>query len=308
MMELYCGFDLGGTRLKYGLVDTDGSVILDDSEKSPQKTKDLFTLFKKLLTNLTLSQQQAIKAVGFAFPGIFSQREQKIIQSPNYPSLDGKELVPLLTPLIDKPFFINNDANLAAYGEYCVGAGKNAQSLVLLTIGTGVGSGIILDGRIWQGACGFAGELGHVCVNPDGDRCNCGSRGCLETEVSASKIARLYQSYSHTDKEASSESVFLAAKGGDKAALNAFAHVGYYLGIGLSIVINFLNPEKILLGGGVMKSAEFLMPPALDEAKKRSYTASFACCGIERTKLGNKAGFIGAALWARDNFDNPSRG
>jgi glucokinase len=300
MMDLYVGFDLGGTQLKYGLVDAEGSVMVDNSVDSPQRTEELFPLFKTLIGNFSESQKKSIHAVGFAFPGIFSHREQKIIQSPNYPSLDGKDLVPLLNPYIHKPFVINNDANLAAYGEYCQGAGKGAHSLVLLTIGTGVGSGIILDGRIWQGACGFAGELGHACVNPEGDRCRCGSRGCLETEVSASKIVSLYRSFSRLEKNVSAKSVFLAAKKGDKAALQAFARVGYYLGIGLSITINLLNPEKILLGGGVMESADFLMPPALEEAKKRAYSAAFACCRIERTQLGNKAGFIGAALWARD--------
>ena len=305
-MELYAGFDLGGTQLKYGLVNTNGSVILDDSVNTPQRVEDLFPLFKKLLGDLSEQHQQSLQAIGFGFPGIFNHQEQKIIQSPNYPSLDGKDLVPLLTPFIDMPFFINNDANLAAYGEFCVGAGKGTQSLILLTIGTGVGSGIILDGRIWQGACGFAGELGHSCVNPDGDRCECGSRGCLETEVSASKISSMYRSFSHLEKDISSEGVFLSAKKGDVAAKKAFAQAGYYLGIGLSQAINFLNPEIILLGGGVMESADFLMPPALEEAKKRSYTASFECCRIERTQLGNKAGFIGASLWARDNLKNPN--
>jgi len=291
-MELYAGFDLGGTQLKYGLVNTNGSVILVNSVDSPQRAEDLFPLFKTLLGNLPEQYQQSIQAIGFGFPGIFNTKEQKIIQSPNYPSIDGKDLLPLLTPFIDKPFFLNNDANLAAYGEYNQGSGKGAQSLVLLTIGTGVGSGIILDGRIWQGACGFAGELGHSCVNPDGDHCKCGSRGCLETEVSAAKIVNLYRTSNPSEKDISSESVFLAAKNGDKAALKAFAHAGFYLGIGLSQAINFLNPEKILLGGGVMESADYLMPSALEEAKQRSYSASFKCCRIERTQLGNKAGFI----------------
>ncbi|MFC2164327.1 ROK family protein [Acidobacteriota bacterium] len=305
-MELCAGFDIGGTQLKYGLVNTNGSVILDDSVDTPQRAEDLFPLFKKLLENLSEPHRQSLQAIGFGFPGIFNQQEQKIVQSPNYPSLDGKDLVPLLAPFIDKPFFINNDANLAAYGEYCVGAGKGTQSLVLLTIGTGVGSGIILNGQIWQGACGFAGELGHSCVNPDGDRCECGSRGCLETEVSAPKIVSLYRTFSLSKKDLSSEDVFLVAKKGDKAGLKAFAQAGYYLGIGLSQAINLLNPEKILLGGGVMESADYLLPPALEEAKNRSYTASFECCCIERTQLGNKAGFIGAALWARDNLKTPN--
>jgi len=305
-MELYAGFDLGGTQLKYGLVNTNGSVILDDSVDSPHRAEDLFLLLEKLLGNLSEQHHQSLRAIGFGFPGIFNAKEQKIIQSPNYPSIDGLDLVPLLTPFVGKPFFLNNDANLAAYGEYNQGSEKGDHSLVMLTIGTGVGSGIILDGQIWQGACGFAGELGHSCVNPDGDRCKCGSRGCLETEVSAAKIVNLYRAYSHSKKDISSESVFLAAKNGEKAALKAFAHIGYYLGIGLSQAINFLNPEKILLGGGVMDSADYLMPSALEEAKKRSYSASFECCRIERTQLGNKAGFIGAALWARDNLKYPT--
>ncbi len=303
-MELYAGFDLGGTQLKYGLVNRNGSVILDNSVDSPQKAEDLFPMFKKLLENLSEQHQQSLQAIGFGFPGIFNQKEQKIIQSPNYPSLNGKDLVLHLAPFINKPFFLNNDANLAAYGEHKQGSGKGAHSLVMLTIGTGVGSGIILGGHIWQGACGFAGELGHSCVNPDGDLCKCGSRGCLETEVSAAKIVNHFRDYSHSDEDISAEGVFLAAKKGDKTALQVFAHIGYYLGIGLSQAINILNPEKILLGGGVMESANFLMPPALEEAKKRSYSASFECCRIERTKLGNKAGFIGAALWARDNLKN----
>jgi glucokinase len=175
-----------------------------------------------------------------------------------------------------------------------------------LTIGTGVGTGIILNGNIWEGACGFAGELGHAVVNPNGEPCKCGSRGCLETEVSAPKIVKNYQYYSKNLQNITVEDISQSAKNNDKAAQKAFTDAGYYLGLGLALAINLLNPEKILLGGGVMEAGEFLLPPAVAEASKRSFQGSFRCCSIERATLGNKAGFIGAALWAKQRSQEHS--
>ncbi|MGD2245792.1 MAG: ROK family protein, partial [Candidatus Aminicenantes bacterium] len=217
-----------------------------------------------------------------------------------YPELDNFDLIPALSEFMEVPFWVNNDANMAAFGEYQCGAGKGVHSLIFLTIGTGVGAGIILNGELWRGACGFAGELGHVTVNPDGDVCNCGSQGCLETEVSASKIVKNYISLREKKEPISAEDVFHRAKKGDTAARKAFAEAGRCLGRGLAIAMNLLNPEKILLGGAVMAAEDFLLPPALEETQKRSYKASFTCCAIDRATLGNKAGFLGAALWARE--------
>ena len=299
-MSLYAGFDLGGTRLKYGLIDSKEKIVFEEKTSSPSKIKDLLHLLKKLWEDLKKREKKGIKAVGFGFPGIFSLEDQRILQSPNYPELDNFDLIPALSRFIEVPFWVNNDANMAAFGEFKCGAGQGVQSLIFLTIGTGVGSGIILDGNLWKGKCGFAGELGHVTVHPDGDRCNCGCQGCLETETSAPKIVKNYNSLKKTEEEISSEEVFRRAKAGDKAARQAFALAGKYLGIGLSIAINLLNPEKILLGGAVTAAGDFLLSPALEEVRKRSYRASFKCCSIEKASLGNKAGFIGAALWARE--------
>lgn len=299
-MPLYAGFDLGGTQLKYGLINEKGKIFLKTQSGTPTKIDELIQLLKKIWESLKKREKKDIEAVGFGFPGIFSLDEQKILQSPNYPELDNFELIPALSRFIEVPFWINNDANMAAYGEFKCGAGKGAQSLVLLTIGTGVGSGIILDGELWRGKCGFAGELGHVIVNPDGERCNCGSQGCLETEVSAQKIVKNYSILKKTEEKVSSKEVFRLAKNGDKAACQAFSQAGFYLGIGLATAINFLNPEKILLGGAVMEAGDLLLSPALKEAQKRSYKKSFKCSKIEKATLGNKAGFIGAALWAKE--------
>jgi len=301
-MELYAGFDLGGTHLKYGVINEKGRVLQEKTASTPDSVKELFMLLETVWDTIQNVHHSNIKAAGFGFPGIFHAREQRIIQSPNCPQIDKHTLVPSLKKFINVPFFLDNEANYAAYGEHKVGAGKGAQSLILLTIGTGIGTGIILNGKLWRGACGFAGELGHVTVNPDGELCRCGSRGCLETEVSAQKIVKSYRQFCRSEEDLATEEVARRASNGDKAALKAFSHAGFFLGIGLSLVINLLNPEKILLGGGVMDSDEFFLPSALEEAKRRSFTASYECCSIVKTQLGNKAGFIGAALWARDNL------
>lgn len=298
-MRLFAGFDLGGTLLKYGLVDETGDIIMESQVDTPETIEKLLQALRDIWILLKKSYRNRIVTAGFGFPGIFNQKDQKILQSPNYSEIDNFALVPAFSRFIDVPFWVNNDANLAAFGEYTCGAGKNTHSLVLLTIGTGVGTGIILNGKIWQGSCGYAGEMGHATVNPEGEPCKCGSRGCLETEVSAPKIVKNYLAIRKLKRNITSEEISLRARNHDKDALKALAIAGRYLGIGLSIIINLLNPEKILLGGGVMEAGNLLLQPAAQEADARSFKGSFECCKIERASLGNKAGFIGAALWAK---------
>ncbi len=302
-MPIYAGFDLGGTHLKYGLTDSTGKIIFDSKTATPPTIKQLLELLKKLWNDLKRKERRKVAAIGFGFPGIFSLDQQRILQSPNYAELDNFDLIPALSEFIEVPFWVNNDANMAAFGEYKCGAGKGAHSLVFLTIGTGLGAGIILDGKLWRGKCGFAGELGHVTVNPEGEKCNCGGQGCLETEVSAPKIVRNYTVIRKKDEEISGEEVFARAKKGEMAARQAFAQAGHFLGIGLGIAMNLLNPDKILLGGAVMSAGDLLLSPALEEVKKRAYKASYQCCKIEKASLGNKAGFLGAALWAKEQTD-----
>jgi glucokinase len=297
--SFYAGFDVGGTQLKYGAVDAEGRLVLKGTVPSPGSMKGLLVALEETWGRLKAGSPGRVRACGFGFAGFFSQRDQKILHSPNYPSLDGFDLVPALKRFIDVPFRIDNDANMAAYGEYRHGAGRGAQSLVLLTVGTGIGSGLILAGDLWQGKCGFAGELGHITVNPEGDLCGCGNRGCLETEVSAPKLVKNYRALTKGRGPLTSRDVYLLARKGDRAALESFSRCAYYLGIGLGIVINFLNPEKILVGGGVVSAGRFLLPPAVAEARRRSSRVSFACCRIEKAALGNDAGIIGAAAWAR---------
>jgi glucokinase len=300
-MKTYCdaGFDIGGTLLKYGLIDSEGRLVLKGKVRSPEAMADILAALEKAWGTLKKKAPGPIRSCGFGIAGFYSLKEQKILQSPNYPSLNGFPLVPALRKFIDVPFRIGNDANMAAYGEFAHGAGRGARSLVLLTIGTGIGSGIILDGKLWEGEGGYAGEIGHITVNPEGDACKCGGRGCLETEASGPRIVKNYQALMGRADVADSRDVYLLAKAGDPVAIESFKKCAYYLGIGLGIVINLLNPEKILIGGGVVSAGKFLLGPAVEEARRRSHRISFAGCRIEKASLGNDAGLAGAAAWAR---------
>jgi glucokinase len=300
-MSACAGFDLGGTQLKYGLIDAEGRILYKDKAPTPRSIEGFIRLVGEIWRSLKARSAEPILAAGFGIPGIYDLRSRKILQSPNYPGLDEFDLQPALARVIDAPLRVDNDANMAAYGEYAYGAGRGGSSLVLLTVGTGIGGGIILGGRLWQGGCGYAGEVGHIIVHPDGEMCNCGLQGCLEAEASATAIVRHYLRAAGSREPLTAEEIYHRAKSGDAAAGEAFGRAGFYLGIGLGILINLLNPEKILLGGGVMTTGELLLEPAVAEARNRSYKASFACCAIERASLGNDAGMIGSAAWALRN-------
>jgi len=300
-MSVYAGFDLGGTQLKYGIIDGSGKILFKDKAPTPPTISELMALLESLWKSLQEKAPGKIMAAGFGIPGIYNLQKKKIFQSPNYADLDDFELHPAIAKFIGVPFWVDNDANMAAFGEWQCGAGRGVESMILLTIGTGIGGGIILDGKLWQGSCGYAGEIGHIVVNPGGLRCKCGIQGCLETEASAPGIVRKYISLRKTNESVTAEDIYYRARGGDKLARQAFAQAGHYLGIGLGTIINLLNPEKILLGGGVMTTGEYLLAPAVEETRRRSYKATFACCVIEKASLGNDAGLIGSASWAKVN-------
>jgi glucokinase len=297
-MAVSAGFDLGGTQFKYGLVDQDGAVLHKGRIPTPSTVEEFLDRLPALWADLKALAPGPIGAAGFGFPGIYDARLGRIRQSPHCAGLDEFDLVPALAGILDVPFIVDNDANLAALGEWTHGAGRGTSSLVVMTIGTGVGAGIVLDGRIWGGVCGFAGEIGHVSIRPDGLECPCGNRGCLETEVSARAILRRYRDFSAGADGQTPEEVHRRAAAGDEAAQRAFFEAGIFLGLGLSLLIDVLNPEMILIGGGIMTAGDLLLGPAVGEAARRSYRAAFEACTIRRAALGNDAGLIGAAAAA----------
>jgi glucokinase len=293
------GFDIGGTQIKYGLVDQDGRLVHKGKVRSPGSMAGFLAVIGETWTGLKKKAPGPIRSCGFGIAGFYSIRERKILQSPNYPSLNGYPILPALRRTIDVPVRIGNDANMAAYGEFRHGAGRGARSLVLLTVGTGIGGGVILDGKLWEGHGGYAGEFGHITVNPEGERCACGRIGCLETEASAPRLVRNYQALSGRTDVTDSRDVYLRAKAGESAALESFRKLAYWLGIGIGIVITSLNPEKVLIGGGVVSAGKLLLDPVVEEARRWSHPIPFAGCRIEKAALGNDAGLVGAAAWAR---------
>jgi glucokinase len=301
-MPLYAGFDMGGTQVKYGLLDERLDLVFKDSAPTPTKIGELIELFGDLWKKMKEGHRASIRTAGFGIPGIFNLKAQRIIKSPNYNELNNFPLRPAISRVIDAPFCIDNDANMAAYGEYRRGAGRDAKDMILLTLGTGVGSGIIVDGVLLHGSCGYGAEMGHVVVNSEGERCGCGASGCLETEAAAGPIVRNYRQLTGTSEPLTAEDVANRANKGDAAARKSYGRAAYYLGIGLGSAINTFNPQKILLGGGIMASGKLILPMTRAEAKRRSYAASYACCSIEKASLGNDAGLIGAASWARDQL------
>lgn len=292
------GFDIGGTQIKYGLVDRDGRLTQKGKVRSPEAMAEILAVLEETWKSLKRKAPGPVRSCGIGIAGFYSTKERKILQSPNYPSLNGYPILPALRRIIDVPVRLGNDANMAAYGEFRHGAGRGARSLVLLTVGTGIGGGIILDGKLWEGHGGFAGEFGHITVNPQGERCGCGRVGCLETEASAPKMVRNYQALSGRSDVTDSKEVYLRAKAGDPAALESFRQLAYWLGIGIGIVITSLNPEMVLIGGGVVSAGRLLLDPVLEEAKRWSHPIPFAGCRIEKAALGNDAGLVGAAAWA----------
>ncbi len=305
-MAVSAGFDLGGTQLKYGLVDQDGAVLYKNRIPTPTTVINLIDRLPAIWADLKSRTPEPIGAAGFGLPGIYDVRLGRIRQSPHCAGLDEFDLAPALAGILDVPFVVDNDANLAALGEWTHGAGRGTSSLIVMTIGTGIGAGIVLEGRIWRGVRGFAGEIGHVSIRPDGLECPCGNRGCLETEVSARAILRRYRDFSAATDDLTPEEVHRRAEAGDKAARRAFLEAGTFLGLGLSLLINVLNPEMILIGGGIMTAGDLLLGPAVAEAGRRSYRAAFEACTIRRASLGNDAGLIGAAARATGRMGHES--
>jgi glucokinase len=300
---LHAGFDLGGTELKFGLVDPSGRVIHSSTAPTPKSFSGLMETLGKIWRDLT-RDEDTIGSAGFGFPGIFSASRSVIVRSPHCRWLEGIDLNGALSGLLNVPFILDNEANLAAFGEHAAGAGREAHSLVLITIGSGIGTGLVLDGHIWRGVSGFAGELGHAPVNPSGTLCRCGLRGCLESEVSASRIVEEYRRLGGDPGISSADEVCRLAGEGDGAAREAFAVAGRALGIGIAFVINLLNPQVVLLGGGVMEAGSLLLDPTRAAAQEHSIPAAFQDCKIRPAALGNSAGFVGAALYSAHRINH----
>ena len=226
-----------------------------------------------------------------------------IFYSPNLPDLNGFDLAKAVAERVAMPVYIENDATAAAIGEQWLGASAGADCSICVTLGTGVGGGVIFNGEPHRGIDGTAGEIGHICVEPFGVECGCGSRGCIEQYASASAIVRMATELTSEfpdsplagRDEFESVDVFDAGSAGDPLALKVFERVGFYLGIGLAGLVNVLNPEVIVIGGGASAGWDLFMPEVRKQVRERAFQRPAERVRIVPAALGDDAGILGAA-------------
>jgi glucokinase len=311
-MSKYCiGVDLGGTNITIAVVDLKGK-IKHKVKISTQADKDARYVIKTIIENIKLLVRDIpcnhLIGIGIGAAGQIDHPKGVIQFSPNL-RWRNVAIVKEIRKECKLPVVIDNDANVACYGEYLFGAGKGGHSILCVTLGTGVGGGIIIDGKIYRGAGGGAGEIGHITVESNGRKCNCGNHGCMEAYVGAphirercieklkagkkSIIARLVEgSFSKITPKILEEAAFYK----DKLALEIWQETGKYLGVGLASLINIFNPDKIIIGGGVANAGKLITDPMMKAIKERALAVSLHDVKIVRAKLGEEAGVIGAAM------------
>jgi glucokinase len=284
------GIDLGGTAIKLGRFTRDGNCLQSISVATPQPSIPSAVVETIVNTIPLIDPQKHSKAIGIGTPGPVDATGRIAVVAINLANWHDVPLADLLEAKLNLPIFLANDANCAGLGEYWLGAGKQFQNLILITLGTGVGGAIILEGKLFTGHRGAAGELGLITLNPDGPKCNSGNQGSLEQYASVPAIRR------RTGLEPSELGEL--ASSGDLKALTFWQEYGKDLGAGLASLIYVLTPEAIAIGGGVCASFEFFLPSMQAEIERRVLPSSRAGLRILRAQLGNQAGMVGAAKLA----------
>ncbi|MEH7155743.1 ROK family glucokinase [Neobacillus drentensis] len=312
-MKKFIGIDLGGTTVKFAILTDEGKV----QQKWSVET-DIQNEGKNILPNIIESINHRIElnglaadefqGIGMGSPGTVDREKGTVIGAYN---LNWSTLQPVKESIeagTGIPFYIDNDANVAALGERWKGAGENGADVVFVTLGTGVGGGIIADGNLIHGKVGAGGEIGHINVEPNGYHCTCGNQGCLETVASATGVVRLARDYSERfageselkwliddGQEVTAKTVFDYAKRGDKLALIVVDKFYFYLGLACANIGNILNPETIVIGGGVSAAGDILLAGVEEYFRKFAFPTVRTSTTLKLAQLGNDAGVIGAA-------------
>lgn len=312
MNENVLAFDVGGTNVRAALVSRRGEVLERAEGETATSSPDDFVT--SLYEAGSIFLKSGVSAAGVAVPAVIEFERRIVSRSPNVSALDGCALGELIENRFQIPVVLDNDATAAMIGEHSAGAARGSENAVCITLGTGVGGGLVINGSVYRGVDGTAGEIGHINVEPDGHPCGCGSRGCLEQYASATAIVRIAREklsgsagsgLSGSD-DITAKSVFDAAMKGDRIALDVFSVVGYYLGIAVADLVNVLNPETIVIAGGASNAWELFQPAMRDELKKRAFQQPAERVKIVRGKLGDNAGLVGAASLAFAYLDKRS--
>ncbi|MGA9754882.1 MAG: ROK family protein [Desulfobaccales bacterium] len=315
--------DLGGANVRLALVNPQGR-ILSRWERATASMPDQETLVSTLAADLNRAGEAArdrgweIKGVGLGVPGRILPREGRVVFSPNVPALNECPLIDRLAPLVGLPLFLENDANLFALGEHWLGAGVGHEHMLGITLGTGVGGGLILNGRLWAGTEGTAGEIGHLTVDPEGRKCHCGNRGCLETMASAfwtvvwvkeqlaqGAVSWLRELYDADPDAIQGETLVVAALQRDPLAQRAFDRVGRSLGQAIAGVVHLLGISRVVIGGRFARAWAVFQSPLEEELHHRLTLFPPEAVSVCPAQLEDDAGLVGAARLAWQALEEP---
>lgn len=308
------GIDVGGTKVLGGVVTGTGEILATARRDTPREGGRALT---EAIANVAteLIQQYRVDFIGVSAAGFISSDRQTMLATPNISNWNGVNLVTELTEILHKKIVLENDANAAAWGEFKFGAGRGQSDLMMLTLGTGVGGGLILGGSVFRGAFGIGAELGHIRIVPEGQLCGCGIRGCLEQYASGSALLRhareaidaspllarnLLERGDGTIEGLRGNHITEAARDGDPVAIAAFNTMATYLGAGIASLCAVIDPSCVVLGGGVIDAGELFLGPTRDAALRLiPFSGKHPYPEIVAAVLGNHAGLVGVADLSR---------
>lgn len=310
MEKIVLACDLGGTNLRMAAVDRHGNILYRVKRDTPKSDRadEIVRLMSDAAKECRrfIEEKYFIEAIAAAVPATVDVKKGITLKAPNVPCLDGFRMVAALENELNIKTFVENDANAAAIGEAWLGAAKDYKNSIMVTLGTGIGGGIIIDGKPLRGVDGTAGEIGHICVEPFGEPCGCGARGCVEQYSSATAIVRLTRELESQYPKSvwqnkaglTSLEVYEAGKQGDELALEVFRQMGFYLGIALADLVNVLNPEVIVIGGGASSGWDLFINHVEEQIRSRAFREPAQRVRIMRAMLGDDSGILGSARLA----------
>jgi glucokinase len=309
------GIDVGGTNLRVSLAREDGEIVdrrhRDTDPEGPAAAG--IEALSQMVTELATAnglRMSDIESCAVGVPGPTDPDKGILYDPPHLPGWHNVEVARLLKEATGIPTHLENDAQLAAYGEFHRGAGRGSKHVVFVTISTGIGGGIVIDGKLYSGAAGSAGEVGHVMVDPDGPVCSCGRRGHLEALASGTSMARIARERIAAGEASSLASLEMftaheigeAADEGDELAVSVLTNAGRLLGLTFGGLLNILDPEVLILGGGVIQIGSILLDPLYAAIKEQAFEANYSHARITTAGLGQDAGLVGAVEWAIDHL------
>lgn len=322
-MSYIIGVDIGGTKISVVIARKSGSILekyvlsTQVRKNAERSLNDILSTVKTLLKKWKAEKQ--LEAIGVGVPGAIDPVAGVITQSPNLPGWAGIPIGKLLQRTFHVPIFLDNDANVACLGEKFFGSGKGLKDFIYITVSTGVGGGIVANGRLLHGARGYAGEIGHMVVHPNGRKCNCGKCGCIEAHASGTAIAKIAQERLRTlsaaqrkrsklwkvakeiNRGLNAYDVEQAARAGDAMARAIYKEMGTDLGLGLSSMIQMFNPQAIIFGGGVMKAYPLFRSAMRKTLKQNVWTVPLRNCSFMRAKLGVRVADLGTIALVKEN-------